>query len=92
MVLYRMQRVTGYFWGNASNSATISLYAWYHLDSPNGTHPVATKPPNAWGLYDMSGNVWQWCNDWYASYTAELINKSNRTRKRQLPFGTWGML
>ncbi len=34
------------------------------------THPVATKPANPWGLFDMSGNIYEWCNDWAAPYSA----------------------
>ena len=53
-----------------SGSNTLDDAVWYRDNSGYQTHEVATKAPNELGIYDMSGNVWEWCQDWYGSYSS----------------------
>jgi formylglycine-generating enzyme required for sulfatase activity len=60
-------------WAGTSNESSLESYAWYDANSGGKTHPVARKQPNGLGLFDMSGNVWEWVQDWYGNYPAGSV-------------------
>jgi formylglycine-generating enzyme required for sulfatase activity len=59
----RARTTTRFYFGD--DERELGQYAWYDKNSRSQTHPVGGKIPNAWGLYDMHGNVIEWCADWY---------------------------
>ena len=62
-------------YAGTSNESELGDYAWYDKNSGSKTHPVGTKQPNGLGIYDMSGNVWEWVNDWYG-YDSDYYKNS----------------
>ena len=60
-------------WAGCNDESQLSHYGWYDDNSGVETHPVGQKRPNGLGLYDMSGNVWEWVEDWYGDYPSGTV-------------------
>jgi formylglycine-generating enzyme required for sulfatase activity len=75
------------YYAGGDNPADLG---WYDKNSGRASKPVKGKGPNELGLYDMSGNVWEWCWDWYGPYPYDpAVERGNSRRERVLRGGAW---
>ena len=76
----------GYKYAGSNNIGDV---AWYYNNSSSKTHPVGQKLPNELGLYDMTGNVWEWCSGWYNSYYSNSTKDPSSGSYRVKRGGGW---
>lgn len=78
-------------WSFGDNETAMGDFGWFSGNSGSTTHPVGQKKPNAWGLYDMHGNVWEWCGDWAEAYTSGGVDPTGPLSgdRRILRGGDW---
>ncbi len=83
-------------WQNGNDAGKADAVSWNKANAGQGTKPVGGRPLNAWGLGDMAGNVWQWCEDWYGPYAAGAQTDPVQTNpnlsekpRRVLRGGSW---
>ena len=89
---YACRAGTTTHWSFGNTSSGIGSYVWYDYNSGNKTHQVGMKTANAWGLYDMHGNVWERCWDWFDYYTGEAKNDPTGPDEPNMDYGIYRVI
>jgi sulfatase modifying factor 1 len=90
---YACRAGTRTIWSFGDDGGQLADYAWHdanaYQDGEQYAHRVGRKRPNGWGLYDMHGNVWEWCQDWYARYDGKKQESVDSTGPKNGKHRVW---